>query len=81
MFTLLENPMEIHFRISSEDERVSEMTPIFLGFICCSTDADILDIRSWLKVSFGIPLIPSVPKYFFNELLSFCKLLCSTGFL
>ena len=46
MFTLLENPMEIHFRISSEDERVSEITPIFLGFICCSTDAEILDIRS-----------------------------------
>ena len=46
MLTLLENPMEIHYRISSEDERVSEITQIFLGFICCSTDAEILDIRS-----------------------------------
>ena len=45
---MLENPIEIQFRISSEDERVSEITPIFLGFIV---------IYGKLEIGFVLPFL------------------------
>ena len=57
------------------------MRAIDLGFNIFSTEALTFETISSVRDSSGIPLMPSVPKCFFNERLSFSELLGSSSFL
>ena len=81
MVTSSLNPLLIQVEIISEELRVSAIKAIVLGFNIFSTEEQTLDTVSSVSVSLGIPLIPSVPKNFFNERLSFSELLGSSSFL
>ena len=61
-----ENPSHIQSKISNEELRVSKITATEVGFKISSTEQVILETISLVKFLFGIPRIPSVPKYFFN---------------
>ena len=65
MLTSSEKPLTIHSVIISQDSLVSKIIATDLGANIFSTEENIFVTISSLRDSPGIPLMPSVPKYFF----------------
>ena len=64
--TFSESPLQIQPSSSKDELLVSKITATDAGDNSFSTEEKILDTKSSFRVLFGIPRIPSVPKYCFN---------------